>query len=211
MNPKEQILKAAASLFSKKGFSATSVREIAALASVNLAMVNYYFKSKSQLLEDMLKISMTSVMQLTKEVMAADCTEIEKINRIIDLHADYIFTNREISLIFFQQQLAVSNPALKKMLQELTEVNIRNFEQTIHAGQEKGIFSKSVNPTLLYASLLGTIHQVILMGQIIDMEALPVKIIEKRNEIVLYLKSICKQVLMANESCNTTATDNMYV
>ena len=35
-------------LFGQKGFDGTSVREIAAGADVNLAMINYYFGSKEK-------------------------------------------------------------------------------------------------------------------------------------------------------------------
>jgi AcrR family transcriptional regulator len=42
----KSILKAAIELFSEKGFKKTSVREICAKANVNVAAVNYHFKSK---------------------------------------------------------------------------------------------------------------------------------------------------------------------
>ncbi|AEC02834.1 TetR/AcrR family transcriptional regulator [Parasphaerochaeta coccoides] len=46
----ERILTAATELFSQKGFDATSVNEIAALAGVNKALIYYYFPSKDALL-----------------------------------------------------------------------------------------------------------------------------------------------------------------
>ena len=46
---KEKIFYAARVLFARKGFAATLTREIAAEAGVNLALINYYFKSKENL------------------------------------------------------------------------------------------------------------------------------------------------------------------
>lgn len=46
---KEKILEAADSLFAKNGFAGTSIRDIAQLAQVNLAAVNYHFKTKENL------------------------------------------------------------------------------------------------------------------------------------------------------------------
>jgi AcrR family transcriptional regulator len=46
---KEQIFSSAQYLFSKEGFAAVSVRDIAAHAKVNLALVNYHFKNKENL------------------------------------------------------------------------------------------------------------------------------------------------------------------
>jgi AcrR family transcriptional regulator len=51
---RERILEAALELFSTKGFSATGVRDIAAVAGVNLAMINYHFGSKAGLLQTVL-------------------------------------------------------------------------------------------------------------------------------------------------------------
>ena len=50
-DPKERILDAAIELFAEKGFDGTGVREIAASADVNLAMINYYYGSKLKVLQ----------------------------------------------------------------------------------------------------------------------------------------------------------------
>lgn len=48
---KDKIVDAAILLFNQKGFSGTSVREIAKEANVNVAHISYYFKGKGGLLE----------------------------------------------------------------------------------------------------------------------------------------------------------------
>lgn len=55
LETKEKILKAASMLFADKGFEGTSVREIARSAEVNVASVNYYFSSKENLFQEILK------------------------------------------------------------------------------------------------------------------------------------------------------------
>jgi AcrR family transcriptional regulator len=52
LNSKEKLLKAAETLFSTKGFKEVSVREIAACADVNSALVGYYFGSKQGLFNE---------------------------------------------------------------------------------------------------------------------------------------------------------------
>jgi AcrR family transcriptional regulator len=49
MNTKEKILKAAVELFSEKGFTATTTRDICAKAQCNIAAVNYHFHGKKGL------------------------------------------------------------------------------------------------------------------------------------------------------------------
>lgn len=48
---KEKIKEAARKVFHKKGFAATRTRDIAEEAEINLALLNYYFSSKSKLFE----------------------------------------------------------------------------------------------------------------------------------------------------------------
>lgn len=48
---KEKVLQAAITLFYQKGFSGTSVRDIAERAKVNVSLISYYFKNKQGLLE----------------------------------------------------------------------------------------------------------------------------------------------------------------
>ena len=43
-----QILEVAEILFAEKGFDGTSIRNIAKLAKINIAMVSYYFGSKER-------------------------------------------------------------------------------------------------------------------------------------------------------------------
>jgi AcrR family transcriptional regulator len=52
LSSKEKLLKAAETLFATKGFKEVSVREIAACADVNSALVGYYFGSKQGLFND---------------------------------------------------------------------------------------------------------------------------------------------------------------
>lgn len=54
----ELILAKAEKLIALKGFTATSIREIAKEAGVNIAMISYYFGSKEKLLENLLQTRM---------------------------------------------------------------------------------------------------------------------------------------------------------
>jgi AcrR family transcriptional regulator len=52
---KDKLMDAAEKLFARRGFHGTSLREITAQAGVDLALVNYHFGSKKQLLADVLE------------------------------------------------------------------------------------------------------------------------------------------------------------
>jgi AcrR family transcriptional regulator len=59
LTTEEKIRKAALKLFTKKGFAATRTRDISEEAGINLALLNYYYRSKEKLFE----LVMTEVLQ----------------------------------------------------------------------------------------------------------------------------------------------------
>ena len=55
LSTEEKIKAAAKKLFTQKGFAATRTRDIAEEAGINLALLNYYFRSKEKLFELVMK------------------------------------------------------------------------------------------------------------------------------------------------------------
>jgi len=69
---RERILRAAASIFARKGFDGARVDEIAAAAGVNKALICYYFKSKEELLSLLFTETRDAVFALIREVDMAN-------------------------------------------------------------------------------------------------------------------------------------------
>lgn len=51
LTTEEKIRQAATKVFMEKGFDGTTTRDIAAEANINLALLNYYFRSKQKLFD----------------------------------------------------------------------------------------------------------------------------------------------------------------
>jgi AcrR family transcriptional regulator len=62
-NSKDKLLRSAEALFSTKGFRDVSVREIAAHAGVNYALVSYYFRGKRALFDEVFRIHAAPLME----------------------------------------------------------------------------------------------------------------------------------------------------
>ena len=77
---RERILAAAEKLFSEKGFSSTTVREITKKANCNLAAVNYYFQGKDNLYVEVIKKNL----QILRDV------RIEGINKVLKENPDRV-------------------------------------------------------------------------------------------------------------------------
>jgi AcrR family transcriptional regulator len=58
LSTEDKILLAASKIFTEKGFSGTRTRDIAEEAGINLALLNYYFRTKEKLFEQVMKVKL---------------------------------------------------------------------------------------------------------------------------------------------------------
>src|SRR5438067_884041 len=82
------ILTKAEELFAAKGYDGTSVRDIADVAGVNLAMISYYFGSKEKLMEALFTNRTTLIKLKIESLLQNDgLSPMQKVETLID---DYI-------------------------------------------------------------------------------------------------------------------------
>lgn len=151
------ILQAAEKLFAGEGYDGTSIRTIAKEASVNIAMISYYFGSKEKLLEALI-IHRTSGMKIQLEnIFKEDLTPLEKVDRLIDLYISRINKNKCMyQILHFElstKKRIMDMNAFKKVKIE----NLQAFTKIIQEGQELGHFRKDVNITLIPPTIMGTL------------------------------------------------------
>ncbi len=159
---REHIITKAIELFAEKGFEGSSIRDLASIADVNIAMVNYYFGSKEKLYEAVIEKRVLYMRDFIDNVLSnTSLSLIDQLDLIIDG-----FVNRFLSDPLYhrvlQQELLVSKRA--QMHQRIIELIIKNAKDVINI-IEKGIRNKEfkkADPELIFASILGTISQVML-------------------------------------------------
>lgn len=92
---KEKILQMALKLFGEKSFKGVSVREIARECEVNIAAVNYHFKSKEDLYLEVLK---SSIIQLSSDIQQIYESLPEKKVSLLSLNVFQLFINNSEKL-----------------------------------------------------------------------------------------------------------------
>ena len=99
----QKIILAAAVLFDKKGYYNVSIKEIAAKASVNSALISYHFGGKQQLYKDVLTRQALMVDDLQKNIMSRECSALEKLRiyiaDIMQLHFD---SKQHVRLLYLE-------------------------------------------------------------------------------------------------------------
>ncbi|MHB8077665.1 MAG: TetR/AcrR family transcriptional regulator [Candidatus Krumholzibacteriia bacterium] len=81
---RERLLRAASVLFARKGYAATTVREIVEAAGVTKPVLYYYFRSKEGLFQDLSGLAIAAHDALLEEIRQAPGTPTEKIRLLFD-------------------------------------------------------------------------------------------------------------------------------
>jgi len=158
MIKKQTIIDSALKLFSTKGFEGTSVREIAADAGVNVAMINYYFLSKEKLFESVVEYR-ASVLQgiFTELVNNTELAPIEKMDIVIDQTIERKFSNSQFHHLLHRELSLEHRPQLRNAISDILLKNMNPVKKIIQNGIKDGVF-KPVDIELTLTTLLGTIH-----------------------------------------------------
>ena len=82
LSTEDKILIAASKVFTEKGFSGTRTRDIAEEAGINLALLNYYFRTKEKLFEQVMKVK---IVLLFGQIIPIVTNEKTSLDEKIDL------------------------------------------------------------------------------------------------------------------------------
>lgn len=177
---KDHIIDHAVELFAEKGFEGTSIRDLAAKADVNVAMINYYFGSKEKLFECMIERKASYTRGALDEIAKnKSISDIEKINQIIDVYISKLFTNRKFHRCMHQELMLSKRESIQQTIVNVVYPNSVIIRDIIEAGIRKGSFRK-VDAPLVIATLVGTINQVLLSKKMCN------KLLNKDDDYIPY-------------------------
>ena len=134
----EKIKNPARTVFHKKGFAATRTRDIAQEAGINLALLNYYFRSKEKLFQIVMFETMSGFVQGLTSVFCDEHTTFEeKIELLADNYVNFAIEFPDVPIFIFSElrnnpeELFKTIP-VRQMLS--TSVFVRQFQEKVKAG-----------------------------------------------------------------------------
>ncbi|WP_353126203.1 TetR/AcrR family transcriptional regulator [Parapedobacter pyrenivorans] len=99
LSTEEKIKEAARKVFTQKGYAATRTRDIAEEAGINLALLNYYFRSKEKLFELIIMEKMQILLGKIGPIIMDKNTSIEeKVEQVAEHYIDTLLANPDIPL-----------------------------------------------------------------------------------------------------------------
>ena len=201
---KENIINAAVELFAEKGFEGTSIRELAAKAGVNVAMVNYYFGSKEKLFEAMVQYKASYTKNIIEEILKDNAlSEIQKIDKVVEMFVNKTFHNRLFHRVIHQELMLLQRENLQDIIINIISPNSIAIKNVIEAGIKKGVFKK-VDAPLLMASVFGTFNQVLLSrkmcNKLIDKDPsyMPYEDPKFKKRLIEHLQDLLRSHLLKN-------------
>ena len=150
----EKIKIAARNVFHKKGYAATRTRDIAEEAGINLALLNYYFRSKEKLFDIIMLESMQGFFKSIGVVFNDEKTTLDqKIEVLASSYIDMLIANPEIPLFILselkmQPDELVSKMGLKEMIGR--SYFLKQFQQGINEGK-----IAAIHPLQFLMNLMG--------------------------------------------------------
>jgi TetR/AcrR family transcriptional regulator len=154
-NTEQKIFDAATDLFLEKGVDRTSVRDIASKAGINLALMNYYFRSKENLFD---AIFTNLVKKNTKDlvkILDSDLELSEKIKQYVAAYIDMLLKN-PLLVSFFMAILHRSREKITEMEVISNLYGREKFTQQILEEGRKGNIRKT-DPSHLFVDMISMI------------------------------------------------------
>lgn len=116
ISTEEKIKEAARKVFQEKGYGQARTRDIADAAGINLALLNYYFRSKEKLFDIIMEESLSDMFSvITGVVNNQDTSLSEKIDIIVSRYTDELLSNPNLPLFVLSEIQANPQRLLKRV------------------------------------------------------------------------------------------------
>src|ERR1700678_2054851 len=100
----EKIKEAARRVFTRKGYSGTRTRDIAEESGYNLALINYYFRSKEKLFDIIMLEHMQTFIHSVMGIVNDSTTSLnEKIASLIAHYIDMLIKNPDLPIFVLSE------------------------------------------------------------------------------------------------------------
>jgi len=156
--PREAILESAITLFGKRGYNGTTMRDIAKDVGVLPGSLYAHISSKETLLDEIVELGIESFLQI-ESMLAATDSSVEKLRAAIRAHVKIAAENPGRSLVVFHQWRFLTEPNLTRALNKRRRYQ-QLFVKLIDAGIADGSFAADLDSKIAVLTILGALNWV---------------------------------------------------
>ncbi|EAE6153696.1 TetR/AcrR family transcriptional regulator [Listeria monocytogenes] len=146
LSKKTAIIEAALILFGKQGYTAVSIKDIAALADVSQVSIYNYFGSKEALIGECARVIMQDTIALAEEILASEGTFTQKLERAIQL------CNAEINLSlskFISKEASKDQQFLILLVNNINSLKKDIYMKYVAAGKEAQVIDNAISDEVI--------------------------------------------------------------
>lgn len=149
----ELILDAARRVFTRKGFAAARMEDIAKEAGMNRALLHYYFRSKERMFDLIFDENLKTFFEHFLHVLQEKGPFEQKLRNLVNTEIDLLLVNQDLPL-FIISEIAQEPERLKEKLKHLPAHAFRNeLAGQIQAEIKKGTIKK-IDPRQLIINII---------------------------------------------------------
>lgn len=158
----KHIMRTALEIIARKGYNGASVRDIALASNVNLAMINYYFGSKAELLVAIFEeMTEQAKSYIDTYIMDDSLSPIEKLEKMIEGYTRFAFENKHFMALLIRQQLLGGHDKIDDYVYNLKFRYLRILSSALEEAKKKQQFNPQANITTINAIVMGSINLLI--------------------------------------------------
>jgi TetR/AcrR family transcriptional regulator len=158
LSTEEKIKEAARKIFLQKGFAGTKIRDIAEAADINIALLNYYFRSKEKLFDAIFNESLAELLTAMFGIFNDTTLSFEeKIAQAVDSDIEFLKRNPLLPNFVFNE-LHTNVDKLVKNFPVILEFENVHFVKQFQEGVDAGIY-RNIHPDHIFACMQGMVIQ----------------------------------------------------
>jgi AcrR family transcriptional regulator len=155
-----EIVRAAADVFKQRGFSATTLNDVAEAMGADRASLYYYVASKQELFDEIVGEAVRVNLATITELQAAVGPAPDKLRRLVESlmqsYADYY----PVLYVLIQENLSRVSPDRSRWAKEIRQIN-REYERAlieiVQSGQDAGTISRAVPAWQVAYGIIGMV------------------------------------------------------
>lgn len=155
-NRKQQIEEKATTLFKERGYSATSMRDLAQVLGIEAASLYSHIKSKEEILQKICFRMADEFFEAWKDVASEQSSASAQMSKAAIAHVTVITKNTDASAVFFNEWRHLSEPYLSDFLAMRDDYEGR-FIKIIRDGVKSGEF-QSVDEKFTMLTVLSSLN-----------------------------------------------------
>lgn len=156
----QQILQAAITVFAERGFSQSTISQIAQEAGVADGTIYLYFKNKDDILVQFYEAMTDHVSERFWKAVAEGRTAIDKLSNLIYAHLD-LFERQPTGAIVYQGETHLQWRLVQEPTRQMSKMYRDVISEIVDQGQKEGTIRKDLYVGLVKRLINGAVDEVI--------------------------------------------------